>query len=423
MTKLAAELQRATFRGVEFEFVDVSEEGGRRVAIHEFPGSDKTAVDDLGASQRMVTLAAFTSGVGFVAAAERFLAVLEEPGEGDLIHPTRGALRVRPTRWTSFLSAEPVGKVEIRVTFALIDPPPPQTLNAPALSLGETDALDASLRLRQEFAAAFRVEGLDLGALERARLAVAGVLEAYDTAALKLSETVGKAQEAAFLVRAVRARVEGLLALPSELARQLGDVADVLRRALAGRPTRLAEEEGDLGRGRAGDTPARALVRDVSEARETEARLALWREILRTGMPRDQDTGPGARNLAALSRLFLGDVLSGVSDVLRGGTFLTDQQATSARTEALAIVDSLLEDSLLGGAEDDALYASLSSLRAELVTLTLRVARSLRTLDVPRDMPSLVLSYDLYGSCDAADVLACGHPDPLSLPRRLEVLQ
>jgi hypothetical protein len=111
-------------------------------------------------------------------------------------------------------------------------------------------------------------------------------------------------------------------------------------------------------------------------------------------------------------------VLAGVSDVLRGGTFLTEAGALSARAEALALVDTLLE-----GTEDDALYASLANLRAELVGLTLRVVRSLRPLDVPRDMPSLVLSYALYGSCEVADVLALGHPDPLSLPRLLEVLE
>jgi hypothetical protein len=89
-------LRPASFRGVPFEVEGHRYQGGRRVAEHEFPLSDRGTTEDLGRSLRRINIEAFVLGQDYMARRDALLAACEEGDKpGTLIHPTLGEFQVR----------------------------------------------------------------------------------------------------------------------------------------------------------------------------------------------------------------------------------------------------------------------------------------------------------------------------------------
>jgi hypothetical protein len=285
---------------------------------------------------------------------------------------------------------------------------------------------DVRLSARRAFAAAWRVDGLDLGAVARAQAAVREALDAYDEAAARLSDTIGKVQEAAFLIRGVRSRVQDLLGKPSEFASQLGAVLDVLARALEGRPTATAEQQGA---GLSTDDPGLTLLRDVAAASRVQVSLEFWRSFLLRFSGEGTQGGSGAgttgvpqdANGFALARLLRAEATAALAVVLIEGPVLSE--ASVARSTAAA---SASLDELAATAATYEEWASLAELRAEVARAAEEnVLRKETCLSVPEDTPLLCVSWDTYGSALLADELAQWNraPDPLRSPKRLVVLK
>lgn len=84
----------ASFKGVPFEAIEVTSEGGRRGAEGEFPFGEVTAYADLGRRIRVYTLTARFVKNSHVVDSGLLIAACESPGPGPLMHPTRGLLFV-----------------------------------------------------------------------------------------------------------------------------------------------------------------------------------------------------------------------------------------------------------------------------------------------------------------------------------------
>lgn len=88
------ELQPASFRGVPFEVLNESSPFGRRVQVHEFVQRDTPYAEDLGRVTRTFSVTGFVGGDACFVRRDALLAVLDEPGLGELILPAWGALQV-----------------------------------------------------------------------------------------------------------------------------------------------------------------------------------------------------------------------------------------------------------------------------------------------------------------------------------------
>lgn len=87
-------LQKGSYRGAPFLWQKADGELGRKTARHDYPLRDEAYVEDLGKAPREFTLEVFVLGPDYMAARDRLIAALEEPGPGTLVHPTMGTLRV-----------------------------------------------------------------------------------------------------------------------------------------------------------------------------------------------------------------------------------------------------------------------------------------------------------------------------------------
>ncbi len=138
------ELLPASFRGVSF-LVDISTlVGGRKTVTHEFVGSDKRSVEDLGLLNKTITFSAVISGSDYVRRRSQLLAALEEPGPGDLILPIDGILSVVSKPYTLIEVSTELGEAKFELTFQVSQVPIfPQETGADVSTT--SNSVDASL--------------------------------------------------------------------------------------------------------------------------------------------------------------------------------------------------------------------------------------------------------------------------------------
>lgn len=87
-------LQKASFRGVEFQVEADDAAFGRRIQLHEYPQRDKPYAEDLGRKAREISLTAFLLGPDYMEVRDQLLEAVEKPGPGTLVHPWYGELTV-----------------------------------------------------------------------------------------------------------------------------------------------------------------------------------------------------------------------------------------------------------------------------------------------------------------------------------------
>ncbi|AXH61269.1 DNA circularization protein [Providencia huaxiensis] len=86
------DLQNASFRGVTFDVYNTKDSISREVATHEYPFIDGGDVMDLGRKPRNFRISAVFWGDNYKRDMDNLIAVLDEPGKGELIHPVHGSI-------------------------------------------------------------------------------------------------------------------------------------------------------------------------------------------------------------------------------------------------------------------------------------------------------------------------------------------
>jgi len=90
-----AKILQGSFKGVPFTIEGGALTGGRKVAVKEFPGRDTQSVEDLGQRPRAYSLDIIVTdkpGQDYFAYRDALIAVIEEGGPGELIHPLYGRI-------------------------------------------------------------------------------------------------------------------------------------------------------------------------------------------------------------------------------------------------------------------------------------------------------------------------------------------
>ncbi|MFJ1218953.1 DNA circularization protein [Yersinia enterocolitica] len=88
----AENLQNASFRGITFDVINTDEQISRDHAAYEYPYVDGADLKDLGRKARPFRMTAFLWGDNYEYRLQRLTAALDEPGDGELIHPIYGSI-------------------------------------------------------------------------------------------------------------------------------------------------------------------------------------------------------------------------------------------------------------------------------------------------------------------------------------------
>lgn len=112
-------LVQASFRGVTFGIrAEILTPAGRRIVVHEYPGSNQRFVEDLGEMPPSFRLTAFVSGPNWQTRAYQLEQALRQSGPGRLVMPSFGALDVYALPYRKEMTQDAVGEVRFDLEFA-----------------------------------------------------------------------------------------------------------------------------------------------------------------------------------------------------------------------------------------------------------------------------------------------------------------
>jgi prophage DNA circulation protein len=86
-------LKTASYKGVAFDFQDVSDQVGNAIARHEYPNRPGADLEDMGRQARVIELKAVFLGADGLARRDALLKKIEEGGTDALIHPVWGTIQ------------------------------------------------------------------------------------------------------------------------------------------------------------------------------------------------------------------------------------------------------------------------------------------------------------------------------------------
>lgn len=356
-------LQPASFRGVPFEVEGDDGTFGRRVQVHEYPQRDKPFAEDLGRETREFQITGFVVGPDYLAARDRLLAALEEPGAGTLVHPWYGSMQVvaKPARVSH--STRDGGMCTLQLVF----------VEAGELSFPTTSASTRS-RSRLAADAGFEAVGKDFVR----QWGVVGWPEWVREDAVSAADKVLAGAEVA-----LRVVGGGLGVTAAGVRKALGLIVGEAPLTVAVRLLSIFDGARGLESGVSREATVRGLLRTALAVPSRPA-------VSTSAAPARQQSAGNAVALAALVRQ--GALLAAV-DVASASTWPVLDDAAAARDSLTAALD---REAYAAG---DDLFAALQVARTAAyqdITARSRGAARLRTVAPLSLTPAVVLAYDIY---------------------------
>lgn len=109
--------RQAQFRNAYFVVPSVSNTGGRRGVVHEFPNQDKPYVQDMGRKARQHNVEAYIVDEDYMSARDALIQALEKRGKGKLVHPYLGTLDVICLTYSFEERSTEMGMVRFSIQF------------------------------------------------------------------------------------------------------------------------------------------------------------------------------------------------------------------------------------------------------------------------------------------------------------------
>ena len=435
---LSSGLLPASFRGVPFGTVATGVAGGRRVALHVYPGRDDPWAEDMGKAPRQFRLRGFVLegditflGGPVILQRTLLLAALEKSGPGTLTHPTLGVLNVSVRGFTMSEELDASRRSAVEIDFVESG-----KQSFPSLLSSGSGILSAATLCKVALAAdAVRVIAGAIGA-GGSRADVAATASAWSDQASALGSDATSLHRLASqlpgefgrFVSGGNAGLNGLRATPYNANTTIADlteIASAARVAIADAASDLTTAVLDADLSSAKDIPAAitALVQALADACADPSDAIRLLEDLIAFAPNGLSAGTTVGQ--AVAAMFQRAAAAALA------TAVGEYQPTSA-DDAAALVGSIapLLDSLATAAADggdDQSFLALRAARVAIVTDLRARGGSLAqitTFTLGRPLPAVVLAQRLYRDPARADQLVgqvpCIHP--LFMPTSFEAL-
>jgi prophage DNA circulation protein len=357
----------ASFRGVAFFVDEVARAGGRRIVTHEFPLRDDPAIEDLGRVARTFPLEGYVLGDDYHRQRDALLAVLEDvTGPGELVHPYYGVRRAVCASLSLRESTADGGIARFSLEFVEVPAAAPVPVEVEDVAAAVDTSADAALEsVELELEEELDVEdepGFATESLAADLVAVVGSLgEGF--AAMEL--TVQELAQLDVEIQTITDEAATIVSTPADTVASLVTVLESVAETAAEAPRDflhavLAAYDVDEQPAAQGESDTRALERENQVVFSAALRRVLAVEAAR---------------------------------VLPTVVYETIEDATEDRD---AVAERLEEQALTAG--DDA-YPLLVRLRADVLRAVPgdSVLARLVTVQRPVAVPSLLLSYQVYG--------------------------
>lgn len=107
----------ASYKGMPFQVEEDSEEGGRRKAVHQYPGRDDPFIEDMGEDKRDFSVTAYVASDAADTDAAGVIAICAQPGAGMLVLPAHGPIKVQCTTFKRKRSKDKHGFIALELAF------------------------------------------------------------------------------------------------------------------------------------------------------------------------------------------------------------------------------------------------------------------------------------------------------------------
>jgi prophage DNA circulation protein len=390
MTSWRDQLRPASFRGEPFGVEGHDSTHGRRVVMHEYPMRDLPSTEDMGRNARSFSIEGFVVGDDYMQRRDRIISACEDSDEpGQLVHPYLGTMLVRCEALR--VSEHMRGGRMVRLQFQFVEAGESEYPSEQRDLVVDVDSVAGDLvdAAGEDFAARYSIDELP----DYTVVSTRGILDDAVDALRDLRDLVDDATN-----------FEALL---GEWPSQLTEIEQITRGTFAmvsvrgERLIRAIEQSAIMGVIRAlNNRPDVPLVAGLTPDREQER-----------------------QNNAAVVDLVTAHMIAEASTHAARGEWQAYPDAVEAREAIVAAIDEQLEADTVS----DAVYDALLRLRSEVARAVPRDEQlpRLTTIHEPESVPSIVLSYRLYGTPDRGDELAARNraPHPGFLPPGdLEVL-
>lgn len=368
-------LRKASFRGVEFEVPDDTSEGGRRLAVHEFPQKDIPYAEDLGLKARKYQVEAYVIGADFQARRDALIKALEEKGPGALVHPHYGETKVAVESMRIVHTNREGGMARFSISFIAAGENRYPTQIADTRSAVKSRAVLGRARTIENFARRLQLGGFPGFVRTDAQQTLTGMLGQIEGQARQLT---GAGDEAAGMARDVtsfRNMLPTMLANPFGVASSYSNLLSALKGLAPTRPRAVYGSYLNLASLGLGSTQIPAT---------TPSRLAV------------------AENQAAIADLTHQLALVEAAQMSSTIDFDSRQQAFEVRDDLALRLDEAMAE-----APDD-VFRSLADLRVAVINdIGARASGypALVSYTPAATHPALAIANRLYGDAGVADEL------------------
>jgi len=364
-------LQQGSFRNITFYTQESSGQGGRRVALHEYPQQEQHYAEDIGKKAESEKLKVFLIGTDYDLARDKLLKALNQPGTGELVHPHLGKMPIQVMEYDWTISTRQGGYCEFNIQYVRTGKRVYPT------------AVSESVNILQ--VATKKAE-------EAAKIELSNTFDIDNTPAFVKSAALQQMNTAIDSLSSLNEKIGGYVeSVSSSVADDIDSFANDVGKLL-GTPALLAEELIAIVSDSFEEMPDMEVVFDsynklLTEFASTELTLP---KIL---TPHRQQE---LKNKLALDSLLISSSTIAATKMLvnENYIFTTINQAQAARDQLLTQLDYLIDNGT------DEAYSTLADLQTAIMrrvdALEPNLAR-VNTAKLEQSLPTLVMAYNLYG--------------------------
>jgi prophage DNA circulation protein len=378
-------MRPASFRGLPF-FVDSHDyETGRNVVTHEFPGRDATFAEDTGKRSDVFRVTGFVLGESYYAMRDALITACKEGTPGYLVHPYLGTKHVRCGSIRVSESFSDGGSAKIAFTFYEYGEAAfPFTVLDKAFALLDEVSVAVSVvkNITKEI---YRAAGLPSFVIDSAAAIIRNLSSA-------ISITIASARLATDSKALINKSLDTLESSADVLARNGSEMVDLIA-SIVSQISGASVEDSEQATSRTLFSPPGTQY--IQKAMYSLASYSTgWEEMSDATPSRAAEKS----NAKAIEQLIRGLAIAELASASSKRTWTSGKEATQTR-DALA---EYLDEYLLAVESDD-LFAEFSKL-SNLIVDTIPNADSdladVATVSLKSDLPSLVVSHDVWGSLD-----------------------
>ncbi|MDT4328546.1 DNA circularization N-terminal domain-containing protein [Methylomonas sp. MS20] len=344
--------------------------GGRRLAVHEFPGAEEPLVEDLGGKAGRWQVNAYFLADRYDLEVAQLIETLNTPGADWLVHPWLGRLWVRALSWSRSERNQENGFATLQIEFVPGGEQPPEA------SADLVDVAGAGIDGFADAAVAdFDLAAMSSGGLSAFVAAVQGKLELVRQVIGFASLPLTWSSQIQGLVGSIKTEAGALMSLPGRYAGALRGLTDaigfgadraglaaVARPRVIARVTTLAATAGYTGIG------------PVLTAGEPVSGVAATDPVVRANLAADG---------ALRSRLCLAAAMQ---------LALTDYATEADRAASVSAIDAVY-DALLPTLPDAVFQAAVTARTALVAAVLAQDLRPLQSRSIVHALPSTLLAH------------------------------